>query len=119
MMEMLTHQAPLEMKKIGVTIRTWFFPIIRMWHFVQNNGITEGFHRKMKLIQRRAYGYRNFENYRLRVLLNAEGLIYEIISKIPLPTDFGVDPKYVEKEKALKRSCFKAFIWWSIAGSNR
>ena len=34
-----------------------------------NNGITEGFHRKMKLIQRRAYGYRNFENYRLRVLV--------------------------------------------------
>ncbi|WP_374188667.1 transposase [Legionella pneumophila] len=25
------------------------------------------FHRKMKLIQRRAYGFRNFENYRLRV----------------------------------------------------
>ncbi|WP_457604415.1 transposase, partial [Legionella pneumophila] len=25
-------------------------------------GITEGFHRKMKLIQRRAYGFRNFEN---------------------------------------------------------
>ncbi|UAK45266.1 transposase [Legionella longbeachae] len=32
-----------------------------------HNGITEGFHRKMKLIQRRAYGFRNFENYRLRV----------------------------------------------------
>ena len=37
--------------------------------FTKNNGITEGFHRKMKLIQRRAYGYRNFENYRLRVLV--------------------------------------------------
>ncbi|MFO2931780.1 transposase, partial [Legionella pneumophila serogroup 7] len=24
-------------------------------------------HRKMKLIQRRAYGFRNFENYKLRV----------------------------------------------------
>ncbi|WP_278043961.1 transposase [Legionella nagasakiensis] len=35
--------------------------------FTINNGITEGFHRKMKLIQRRAYGFRNFENYRLRV----------------------------------------------------
>ena len=27
-----------------------------MWRFSKNNGITEGFHRKMKLIQRRAYG---------------------------------------------------------------
>ena len=35
----------------------------------ESNGITEGFHRKMKLIQRRAYGFRNFQNYRLRVLL--------------------------------------------------
>lgn len=32
------------------------------------DGITEGFHRKMKLIQHRAYGFRNFENYRLRVI---------------------------------------------------
>jgi transposase len=39
-----------------------------MWRFARNNGITEGFHRKMKLIQRRAYGFRNFENYRLRVI---------------------------------------------------
>ena len=26
------------------------------------------FHRKIKLIQRRAYGFRNFQNYRLRVI---------------------------------------------------
>ena len=51
MLELLTHQAPPEMKKIGETIRKWFAPIIRMWCFIQNNGITEGFHRKMKLIQ--------------------------------------------------------------------
>lgn len=73
MMDLLTYQAPEEMKKIGITIRKWFTPIIRMWRFVQNNGITEGFHRKMKLIQRRAYGYRNFENYRLRVLVECGG----------------------------------------------
>ncbi len=33
-----------------------------MWRFARNNGIVAGFHRKMKLIQRRAYGFRNFEN---------------------------------------------------------
>ncbi len=73
MMDMLTHQAPPEMKNIGVTIRKWFAPIIRMWRYSKNNGITEGFHRKMKLIQRRAYGYRNFQNYRLRVLVECGG----------------------------------------------
>ncbi|MEG2328135.1 MAG: transposase, partial [Akkermansia sp.] len=34
-----------------------------------NDGIMEGFYRKMKLIQRRVCGYRSFENYRLRVLI--------------------------------------------------
>jgi hypothetical protein len=29
--------------------------------------ITEGFHNKMELISRQAYGFRNFENYRMRV----------------------------------------------------
>ena len=44
-------------------------PILRMFVFPYSNGITEGFHRKMKLIQRRAYGFRNFMNYRLRVIV--------------------------------------------------
>ena len=43
-------------------------PIVRMWRFTKNNGITEGFHTKMEMISRRAYGFRNFKNYRLRVI---------------------------------------------------
>ena len=34
------------------------------------NGRTEGFNNKAKLVKKRAYGYRSFRNYRLR-LLNA------------------------------------------------
>ncbi len=41
--------------------------IARMWRFSRNNGITEGFHTKMEMISRRAYGFKNFDNYRLRV----------------------------------------------------
>ena len=40
----------------------------------KTNGITEGFHRKMKLIQRRAYGIRNFENHRLRIRVLCVGI---------------------------------------------
>jgi transposase len=58
--------APLQV--LANTLEDWQEPIACMWRFVRNNGITEGFHRKMKLIQRRAYGFRNFENYRLRVI---------------------------------------------------
>ena len=53
---------------LGQTLFHWKEEIVRMWRFTRNNGITEGFHRKMKLIQRRAYGFRNFANYRLRVI---------------------------------------------------
>jgi len=55
------------LQTLGNTLYSWREEIVRMWRFTKNNGITEGFHRKMKLIQRRAYGFRNFENYRLRV----------------------------------------------------
>ena len=53
---------------LAKTLSDWTQEIVRMWRFTRNNGVTEGFHRKMKLIQRRAYGFRSFENYRLRVI---------------------------------------------------
>jgi transposase len=53
---------------LAKTLSDWTEEIVRMWRFTKNNGITEGFHRKMKLIQRRAYGFRSFPNYRLRVI---------------------------------------------------
>ena len=69
MMKQMKYEATQEFERLAETISEWFAPIIRMWRFTKNNGITEGFHRKMKLIQRLAYGYKNFENYRLRVLV--------------------------------------------------
>tara|TARA_R100000149_G_C5863663_1_gene128918 strand:- start:186 stop:1376 length:1191 start_codon:yes stop_codon:yes gene_type:complete len=55
-------------KALANTLTSWLEPIVRMWRFSKSNGITEGFHTKMEMISRRAYGFRNFENYRLRVL---------------------------------------------------
>ena len=64
---LLKESAIEPLAKLGRTLYKWREEIARMWRFSKNNGITEGFHRKMKLIQRRAYGFKNFENYRLRV----------------------------------------------------
>src|SRR5690625_2268468 len=55
-------------KALAATLVSWLEPIVRMWRFSKSNGITEGFHTKMEMLSRRAYGFRNFENYRLRVL---------------------------------------------------
>ena len=67
----LTQQlldSPFEpLQTLGKTLRAWDKEIVRMWRFSRSNGITEGFHNKMELISRRAYGFRNFQNYRLRV----------------------------------------------------
>jgi transposase len=61
--------SPLEAAQtLAKSLSEWIQEIVRMWRFTRNNGITEGFHRKMKLIQRRAYGFRSFNNYRLRVI---------------------------------------------------
>jgi transposase len=57
-----------QLATLAATLSSWREEIACMWRFTKNNGITEGFHRKMKLIQRRAYGFRNFQNYRLRVI---------------------------------------------------
>ena len=55
------------LETLGRTLGSWSEEIASMWRFTKNNGITEGFHNKMEMISRMAYGFRNFENYRLRV----------------------------------------------------
>jgi transposase len=52
---------------LGDTLHSWCTEIATMWRFTRNNAITEGFHTKMEVLQRQAYGFRNFQNYRLRV----------------------------------------------------
>lgn len=55
------------MQTLGETLDRWKEEIACMWRFTKNNGITEGFHTKMEMISRRAFGFKNFNNYRLRV----------------------------------------------------
>lgn len=66
--EILKESGFKHMKTLGETIEKWQEEIVRMWRFSKTNGITEGFHNKMEEILRRAYGMRNFENFRLHVL---------------------------------------------------
>jgi transposase len=62
-------QTTLEpLRILGETLERWKEEIARMFRFSKTNGITEGFHNKMEMLSRRAFGFRNFSNYRLRVL---------------------------------------------------
>ena len=77
LIEQLRH-SPL--RRLAKILTSWLAPIVAMWRFGKSNGPTEGFHTKMEMMTRRAYGFRNFENYRLRVLTHCgwDGIINRI-----------------------------------------
>ena len=59
-----------EVLRLRRTLIRWRKPILAYFRYRVTNGRTEGYNNKAKLVKRRAYGYKSFENYRLR-LLNA------------------------------------------------
>jgi transposase len=69
MLDAMAQSNVPEIRTLRKTLRRWHNEILN--YFSCNgltNGRTEGYNNKAKLIKRRAYGYRNFENYRRRVL---------------------------------------------------
>lgn len=58
-----------QLETLGDTLESWSEEIVRMWRFTKTNSITEGLHCHMEMISRRAFGFRNFQNYRLRVIV--------------------------------------------------
>jgi len=77
LLELVDQLRASPLRALAKTLQSWLEPIVGMWRFTKNNGITEGFHTKMEMMSRRAYGFRNFENYRLRVLTHCgwDGII--------------------------------------------
>ena len=72
-----SRSKPISKRK---ALTSWLDPIAMMWRFSKSNGPTEGFHTKMEMMTRRAFGFRNFENYRLRVLTHCgwDGIINRV-----------------------------------------
>jgi transposase len=55
------------------TLRRWWDAILNYFHERLTSGVVEGLNNKLKLIKRRAFGYRNFTHFRLRVLVECQG----------------------------------------------
>jgi transposase len=51
------------------TIRNWEHDILNYFHWQVTNAFTEGRNNTVKVVKRRGYGYRNFDNLRRRILL--------------------------------------------------
>jgi transposase len=68
--DQLAHSAVPELQTLRRTLMKWRREVLAYFETRLTNGIVEGFNGKAKVVKRRAYGYRSFHNYRLR-LLNA------------------------------------------------
>lgn len=79
-LDLLEQLKDSPLRSLAKTLISWMEPIVAMWRFRKSNSITEGFHNKMEMMSRRAYGFRNFENYRLRVLAHCgwDGIINRV-----------------------------------------
>ena len=55
-------------EKCSNTMVNWSVGILNSFDFTYTNGFTEGVNNKIKVIKRNAYGYRNFERFRKRIL---------------------------------------------------
>jgi transposase len=51
------------------TLRNWWQPILNYFVGRNNNGFAEGINLKIKMLNRRGYGYRNFNSFCLHILV--------------------------------------------------
>lgn len=58
-----------EFKDCTKTYRRWFWGITESFRVPYSNGFTEGKNNKIKVLKRNAFGFRNFDNYKKRILL--------------------------------------------------
>ncbi|MGE4086391.1 MAG: ISL3 family transposase [Vicinamibacterales bacterium] len=70
---------PAELRSMGGTLKRWQDQILN-WHITgASNGPTEALNLLIKKIKRVGHGFRNFDNYRLRVLLYTGGCNWNLL----------------------------------------
>jgi transposase len=73
---------PPEIRRLGRTIKNWFAKIINFHLARVSNGPTEALNNLIKRIKRIGFGFRNFENYRIRALLYAGKPNWRVLGSI-------------------------------------
>ena len=78
----LKRAMPPEVQKLGRTLRDWFAKICN-YHLARvSNGPTEALNNLVKRIKRIGFGFRNFQNYRIRALLYAGRPNWRVLGSI-------------------------------------
>jgi transposase len=78
----LKRSMPPEVQRLGRTIRDWFAKICNYHLAKMSNGPTEALNNLVKRIKRVGFGFRNFENYRIRALLYAGKPNWRVLGSI-------------------------------------
>jgi transposase len=78
----LEHSMPPEIQKFGRTLKKWFDKIVNFHLTRMSNGPTESINNLIKRIKRIGFGFRNFENYRIRALLYAGKPNWRVLGSI-------------------------------------
>jgi transposase len=73
---------PAELRKLGDTLHRWFDKVCN-YHLARvSNGPTEALNNLIKRIKRIGFGFRNFDNYRIRALLYAGKPNWRVLGSI-------------------------------------
>jgi transposase len=73
---------PPEVQRLGRTITKWFDKLCNFHVAKMSNGPTEALNNLIKRIKRIGFGFRNFENYRIRALLYAGKPNWRVLASI-------------------------------------
>jgi len=73
---------PPELRKLGRTLHQWLDKICNYHHARISNGPTEALNNLIKRIKRIGFGFRNFDNYRIRVLQYAGKPNWPVLNSI-------------------------------------
>jgi transposase len=73
---------PPEIRRLGRTLKNWFAKIVNFHLARVSNGPTEALNNLIKRIKRIGFGFRNFENYRIRALLYAGKPNWRVLGSI-------------------------------------
>jgi transposase len=76
------REMPFEVQRLGRTLRQWFEKICNFHLAGMSNGPTEALNNLIKRVKRVGFGFRNFENYRIRVLLYAGKPNWRVLGSI-------------------------------------
>jgi transposase len=82
MQRCLLRTMPPEIQKFGRTLKKWFDKIVNFHLTRLSNGPTESINNLIKRIKRIGFGFRNFENYRIRARLYAGKPNWRVLGSI-------------------------------------